>query len=155
MRLDELTRPELIFQNVEGAQGPQLLKAVSSLIHQAGVIGDAEGLYLKLQEREELGSTGIGGGVAIPHCKLKDLTSPILTIAVAREKVEFAALDGQPVQVFFVLLSPEASPASHLQVLSSVSRWLQKGRCVDAILDAKDRQAVFQLLGASNGDECP
>ncbi len=154
MRLEELTKEELIFLDLEGVDSQQILQALAERIAAAGVVPDAKELFLRLWEREGLGSTGIGGGVAIPHCKMKVLKEPVLAVGVTAQPIDFMALDGDPVQVFLALVSPENSPASHLQVLAAVSRWLKSENCVSRILAATDAGAVYRLVAGDGDEEC-
>ena len=84
-------------------------------------------LFDKLWEREQLGSTAIGGGIAIPHCKVDRLKSGVVGARPGREGVDFGAADGQPVRLFFLVISPSQSPAEHLQILAAISRWIKGG----------------------------
>jgi len=144
--LARLTRPELVFPDLSGSDSPTVLKALADRLapHIPGF--GADELYRKLQEREELGSTGIGDRVAIPHCKMEGLEDPVLAVAVVREGIDFQAVDKKAVHLFFLLVSPEDSPAVHLQVLANISRWVKNDRHVERILGHPDREAIYQLL---------
>ena len=148
MRLGSLTRPELIFLGLRAADRSGVLRAVAERLAESGLVRDADELYAKLWEREQLGSTGIGGGVAIPHCKLKGLGRGIVAVAVlgAADAVDFQAVDGKPVRVLFFVVSPSESPAEHLPVLAAISRWMKAGRHVERILELDDRESIYRLL---------
>jgi nitrogen PTS system EIIA component len=146
VRLGSLTRPDLIFFGLPKADRQALLHALAERLAERGVIGDPEELYARLWEREQLGSTGIGAGVAIPHCKLPGLTHGIVAVGLVPEGVDFAAVDGRPVHLFFLVVSPSASPAEHLQVLAAISRWVKADRHVPVLLEQPDREAVYDLL---------
>ena len=107
---------------------------------------DGRGLFERLLEREELCSTGIGSGVAIPHCKIPRLEQAVLAIGISKDAVDFMALDGKPVNTFFVLASPEDKPALHLKVLSAISRWLRAEPDLDARLRNLDPAEIFEYL---------
>jgi PTS system nitrogen regulatory IIA component len=147
MRLASLTRPELIFVGLPGEDRAQLLQALAAQVAATGVVRDSEELFQKLWERERLGSTGIGSGVAIPHCKLKGLRHGIVAIGLAAQGVDFQAVDGRPVTLFFLVVSPSESPAEHLQVLAAISRWIKADHHVEKILQLSDRDAIYRLLG--------
>ena len=153
MELEALTRPDLIFPELPGSDRASALWALAESLAEAGAIPDAHQVYDKLLEREELGSTGIGHGVAIPHCKVKHLSEVVVAIGITREAVGFGASDGLPVRLFFVVLSPEKAPAAHLKSLAAISRWVQAESHVERILDRPDREAILELLrqGASEG----
>ncbi len=147
MRLEALTRPELIFPEIHAADAENALRACAREIAAAGRVADAEELYQKLMERERLGSTGVGGGVAIPHCKLRGLRQPVVAIGRVEPGVEFDAPDAQPVRALFVVVSPLDAPAEHLQVLSAVSRWIKDGHHVERLLELDEREPIWELLG--------
>ena len=152
MELHRLAAPNLIFADVPGSDAATVLKALSGLIAAGGVVKDADTLYRKLDERERLGSTGIGNGVAVPHCKLKKLDRVVMAIGTSRSGVDFAAVDGEPVRLFFVVLSPEKDPAAHLQSLASISKWVKANRHVERILLCTDADAILTLLREGGGE---
>ena len=144
-----MARPELIFSDLPATDSRGVLRELSLRVAATGLVGDAGALYRALLEREQLGSTGIGRGVAIPHCKLKGLEQGILAVGIARPPVDFGAPDGDPVAVFFLVLSPDDSPAEHLQMLARISRWVRADRHVETLLRLGDRGAIFDFLKAS------
>lgn len=146
MRLDALTGPELIFPGLEASEGEEVLRELSRHLEEQRVIRDAGELYGKLLEREGLGSTGIGSGVAIPHCKLKELSHAVLAIGICRRGVPFRAADSEPVRLFFLAISPSDAPAVHLQVLAAVSKWIKANSHVARLLKLHDPRAIYRLL---------
>jgi PTS system nitrogen regulatory IIA component len=146
MRLDSLTNPELIFPELDADDREAVLRAMSDRLEQRRVIESAKELYDRLLEREQLGSTGVGAGVAIPHCKLKELSKVVLAIGITRQGVDFGAIDAKPVRLFFLVVSPTDAPAVHLQVLAAISRWLKEDSHASRVLELRDRQAIYVLL---------
>lgn len=146
MRLASLTRPELIFPGLEAPDRSLLLRELARQIAQQSVVSDSAALFSKLWEREELASTAIGGGVAVPHCKVTEVDRVVLAVAVMEEGVDFLAPDREPVRLFFCIVSPSASPAAHLQCLAAISRWVKDKRHVDRLLELRDPEAIYQLL---------
>jgi nitrogen PTS system EIIA component len=146
VRLGSLTRPELIFLDLEAADRQAVLRDLAGRVAAQKRVRDPAALYDKLWEREQLGSTGVGAGVAIPHCKLPGLAQGVVAIGVAPQGVDFAAVDGRPVQLFFLVVSPSESPAEHLQVLAAISRWVKADQHVPKLLALPDREAVYGLL---------
>lgn len=146
MRLDSLTDPELIFPEIDASDREEILRDLSDRLAEHDVIGDSEELYSKLMEREQLGSTGVGAGVAIPHCKLADLSRVVLAIGITRRGVDFGAIDTKPVRLFFLVVSPTDAPAVHLQVLAAISRWLKQDSHASRVLELRDPQAIYRLL---------
>lgn len=146
MDLSTLTRPELIYPEIPGADAPTILRAFADRMAVEIAGADAEDLYRKLLEREQLGSTGIGAGVAIPHCKMKGLDRAVLAVGICPRTIEFGAVDGEPVRLFFLVVSPQSAPAEHLQVLAAISKWVKQNHHVQRILDQNDRDAIYALL---------
>ena len=150
MGLGSLTRPELILSDLTAAPAPAtpagVLRAFADKLAEAGVVKDAGELFRRLREREQLSSTGIGGGIAIPHSKMPELRQAVVAVGLAPQGVDFGAADGQPVRLFFLVVSPEASPADHLRVLASISRWIKTGHNAERLLELRDPQAVQRFL---------
>lgn len=151
MRLGSLARPELIFPDLPGTDRAGVLHALAENVAGKGLTPNAVDLYQKLMEREQLGSTGIGAGIAIPHCKLGGLKRGVLAIGLVPQGVEFGAADGEPVKVFFLIVSPSESPSEHLQVLSAISRWVKVDRHAERLLALGDANAVYDFLQEEGG----
>ena len=151
MGLGALTRPDLIFPGLPAADSQGVLRALAGHVAARGLVKDGEELFHQLWEREQLGSTGIGQGVAIPHCKLKGLARGVVAVGLVPEGVGFGAADGKPVKVFFLVVSPAGSPAEHLQILAAISRWIRAGDHAGRILALRDPAAVYDLLRDEGG----
>lgn len=146
MRLASLTRPELIFPDLRSEGREEILRTLAERVADLGLVRDSGELFRKLWEREQLGSTGIGSGLAIPHCKLPGLRQGIVAIGIAPEGVDFGAADNELVKLFFLVLSPSAAPAEHLQVLATISRWVKTSGNADLLLEQREPAAVVQLF---------
>jgi nitrogen PTS system EIIA component len=144
--LGSLTRPELIFPDLPATDRKQVLEVFADRIAGLGLVRDRAALLQQLWEREQLSSTGIGSGIAIPHCKLPGLRQGIVAIGLAPQGIEFEAADGQPVRLFFLVVSPDGAPAEHLRVLAAISRWIKADRHAERILELHDPQAVYRFL---------
>lgn len=99
-----------------------------------------------LEEREKLGSTGFGRGVAIPHARVSGISRPVAALLRLSEPVDFAAADGMQVDLVFGLLSPENAGVSHLHALAAVSRIVRDERMREALMDAPNAEALYALL---------
>ncbi len=146
MRLENLTQPELIFPALDATDRDAVLRDFSEHLRELGLVADADELFAKLLEREQLGSTGIGAGVAIPHCKLKSLTKAVLAVGICRDGVDFGSPDAVPVRLFFLVVSPTDAPAVHLQVLAAISKWIKADHHVSRMLKLRDRGAIYHML---------
>jgi PTS system nitrogen regulatory IIA component len=120
----------------------QLLAVAAS--RQTGIA--AKTIVTALTEREKLGSTGFGGGVAIPHGKIEGLDRVYGYFARLAQPIEFQAVDNLPVDIVFLLLSPPDAGADHLRALASVSRCLRQRNAVAKLRGARSRDAIFALL---------
>lgn len=107
---------------------------------------DAAQVLEHLEERERLGSTGFGRGVAIPHARMQGLARPVAALLRLRHPADFASADGLPVNLVFGLLSPENSGATHLHALAAISRLMRDERVHEALSDAPDEEAIYSLL---------
>jgi PTS system nitrogen regulatory IIA component len=138
-------KPEAV-ANVDAADKQAILEQLSrSFATSYGL--DAGEVLEHLEERERLGSTGFGRGVAIPHARMAGVTRrPVAALLKLRHPAEFAAADGLPVDLVFGLLSPENSGATHLHALAAISRLMRDERVHEALSDAPNQEALYGLL---------
>jgi len=130
---------------IEAADKHAILTRLSDLFARSCEL-DA-GLVLEyLDEREKLGSTGFGRGVAIPHARIPGIQRPMAALLKLRHPVDFDAADGMPVDLVFGLLSPENSGAAHLHALAAISRLMREEAVRDALADAPTEEAIYGLL---------
>ncbi|HSV93486.1 MAG TPA: PTS sugar transporter subunit IIA [Desulfobacterales bacterium] len=99
-----------------------------------------------LLERERLGSTGIGGGIGIPHGKLKRLDRMVIGFGLSRKGVDFDSLDGEPTRIFFLLMAPENSTGLHLKLLARISRILKNEPFRERLLQAKSAEEITAII---------
>ncbi len=130
---------------VDAADKRAILEHLSSIFAHAWDL-DAGTVLEYLEERENLGSTGFGRGVAIPHARIPDLQRPVAALMKLRHPANFDAADGLPVDLVFGLLSPENSGAAHLHALAAISRLVRDESMRDALADAPDEEAIYGLL---------
>ncbi|MEL6878246.1 MAG: PTS sugar transporter subunit IIA [Pseudomonadota bacterium] len=123
----------------------QVLERVAELF--ADVHGlDRDATLERLEEREKLGSTGFGRGVAIPHCRSTEVKRPTVVLLRLENPVDFAAADAMPVSLVFGLVSPENAGATHLHALATISRVMRDDAILEALQDAPDEEALFAVL---------
>lgn len=138
------TKPEAVAIG-EAADKPAVLTALSELFARGWGL-DPAAVLEHLEERERLGSTGFGRGVAIPHARIGGLNRPVAALLKLRQPIDFAAADGMPVDLVFGLLSPENSGATHLHALAAISRMVRDERVHEALSEARDAEVLFGLL---------
>jgi len=112
-----------------------------------------ESIVKAILKREELGSTGIGRGVAVPHTKHPSVDRLVGTVAVSREGVDFASLDGEIVQLFFLLISPPHRPGDHLRALENISRQLRNDTFCKFLKQSKNAEDIQQLLDEADNNQ--
>ena len=131
------------------------IRAMVSGLCAAGSISPADeaGIVAAILKREELGSTGIGRGVAVPHTKHASVDKLIAAIALSDEGVDFASLDGEPVYIMFLLVSPPDRPGDHLRGLENISRHLRNDNFCNFLRQSKTVEAVWELLKEADNNE--
>ncbi len=145
MKLDEIFLPPAAANGVEATTRRQVLGAVAaSLAASHGL--DQKQVFEVLHERERLGSTAIGGGVAIPHAKLPGLSGLAGCVLRLKTPVNFEAHDNEPVDIVVALLAPETGSADHLRVLARLSRLLRDPQQRDALRTCPDAEALRLAL---------
>lgn len=141
-----LVDERLIFPDLAGTTVEESLGELSADLAHAGVVKDPDDLARRLIERERIGTTGLGGGLAIPHCKVHGLADVVLAVAVSRSGIDFRAADGVPVTLIFLVLSPADAPALHLQALARISRVIRMPGVADSIRKAGTAGDIAAVL---------
>ena len=134
--------------DVASLNKPGVIRELVGSLAEAGAIkpGDVEGIVAAIMKREELGSTGIGRGVAVPHTKHASVERLVGTVGVSHEGVDFNSLDGDKVQLFFLLVSPPDRPGDHLRALENISRQLRDDTFCRFLKQAKSENDIRLLL---------
>ena len=146
-----LIRPELVFANLEGGSQAAVLRALADNVASTGAVSDADELYARLIEREEVGSTAMGGGVAIPHCKLPCLDEVVMAVGVVPDGVDLEAPDEEAVRLLFVVLSPEEAPTDHLRCLATISRWIRQKEKLEELKKVGSNEEIYRCLNGEEG----
>ncbi|MGA0933935.1 MAG: PTS sugar transporter subunit IIA [Pseudohongiellaceae bacterium] len=121
MDLKTILTPELTFCNLQGVSKKRLIETTSDLIAEQVESVDANQIYNALIAREQLGSTGLGNGIAIPHCRVPKCVETIGCLVKLESGIDFDAIDGKPVDLLFYLLVPENTIEGHLEVLRNLA----------------------------------
>lgn len=147
MKVHNLLSPEMIMPNVEADEGIGLLKEMLTYLKDRKKISKDKDLLTKLLAREKLGSTAIGGEVAIPHCKMKGLKKPIVLLAVSRKGIDFSALDKNPTRIFFLIISCPDNPSLNLQILAAIAHLIRKAKNLKKkILEAESGNQMLDII---------
>jgi mannitol/fructose-specific phosphotransferase system IIA component (Ntr-type) len=139
---------EAIVPDLKATTKEAVIREMVESLRTAGYFkgGEPEDIVKAILKRELLGSTGIGRGVAIPHTKHNSVDRLIGTVALSKPGVSFESLDGEPVHVFVLLISPQDRPGDHLRALENVSRSLRDDGFVRSLRQASSRETIWGLL---------
>ena len=146
MKIDGLLQLEDIIPNLSALTKEQVLNELAAKVVERHPDIDHDELVRILLEREKLGSTGIGDGIAIPHGKLRRLGKPVLTFGRSQEGVDFNSLDGRKVNLFFILVAPEGAAGVHLKMLARISRILKDSNVRRELLAARDAETIHEII---------
>jgi nitrogen PTS system EIIA component len=151
MALTDLVAPNAVVPALKVTSKKQAIHELSAKA--ARLTGQNErAVFETLLQRERLGSTGVGNGIAIPHGKLPKLEKLFGLFARLDRGIDFEALDGQPVDLIFLLLAPETAGADHLKALARVARLLRDGDVVRKLRDSRDAEALYAVLALPSSE---
>jgi len=149
MKIVEFLRPDAVIADVSGRTGPAVLGELCRPLAATQNV-DQQRLVDTLLDREKLGSTGIGEGVAIPHGKVPGLSGLMASFGRSPEGIDFRAIDGRPTHLFFTLFAPENSAGAHLKALARISRIFKNAAFRDAIMKARTAEEIYRLIEAED-----
>jgi PTS system nitrogen regulatory IIA component len=149
MKIVEFLRADAVIANLSGQTGQAVLAELCRPLASTQKV-DPQRLLETLLEREKLGSTGIGEGVAIPHGKVPGLPGLMASFGRSTQGIDFHAIDGRPTHLFFTLFAPENSAGAHLKALARISRIFKNPAFRDAILRAPGADEVYRLIEAED-----
>ena len=145
MKISDFLSPAHVMIDVRASDKRRLLEQLSTqAAAEAGLSGDI--VVREVAEREELGSTGVGNGVAIPHARFPDLKAPIGLLVRLRHGIDFDAIDAEPVDIVVVLLLPEATDTVKGNALACIARTLRDPETLQKLRSARDREMLFQVI---------
>lgn len=155
MKFSDFVVEDAIMPDLQVHSKDAAIRTMVASLKNSGVIkaDDEESIVTAILKREELGSTGIGNGVAVPHTKHPSVDRLIATVALAKGGVDFASLDGEAVYILFLLVSPPDRPGDHLRGLENISRHLRNQNFCNFLKQAKTREQVVELLQEADNDQ--
>jgi len=151
MKILDVLPKETIVDDLKSADKPGVLRELGLPVARVAGVNPDE-LVRVLMEREKLGSTGIGGGIGIPHGKLKNIDSLVLGFGLSHKGVDFESIDGQPTYIFFVLVTPENSTGLHLKLLARISRILKNEPFKNRLMKAADAEEIYNIIKEEDED---
>jgi len=146
MKISELLNPGAVVAEIQSREKGKVLEELTDVLVACDDSLQRDEVIQVLQERERLGSTGIGDGVAIPHGKLKGIPELMLAFGRSRDGVDFDSMDGKPAHLFFLLIAPEESVGVHLKTLARISKLLKDSSIRQRLLDAEGQKGLYQII---------
>ncbi|MBN2645174.1 MAG: PTS sugar transporter subunit IIA [Desulfuromonadaceae bacterium] len=146
MNIVELLDPAAVEGEIRSTCKDDLLEEMTAVMLRAAPELNRGEVLEVLRERERLGSTGIGEGVAIPHGKLKNVEQLLLAFGRSRQGVDFDSMDGKPAHLFFLLVAPEDSVSIHLKTLARISKLLKDEKVREKLLTAPTSESLYKII---------
>lgn len=146
MKITDMLPREAVKADLQASDKQGVIEEMSEVMVRSTVLDDKEGIAQVLMEREALGSTGIGLNVAIPHAKLQGVDRLIAALGRSKEGVDFGAVDGQPVRLFFILISEVNSAGIHLKALAKISRLLKNDETREALISCDSSGEMYDII---------
>lgn len=146
MQIKELLSKKAIEPNLQAQTKEEVLEELVSLLEKTGKLVDRKEFLRVIGEREELGSTGIGYNIAIPHARSSGVESLVGAFGISREGIDFDALDKEPVHLFFILGAPKDAAGDYLKALATVSRFLRHKKYHQSLLKAGTVEDVVKIV---------
>ncbi len=155
MKFCDFIKPDAIESELKATDKEGVIRElVQNLIDANQITADEqEGIVQAIMKREELGSTGIGRGIAVPHTKHPSVDQLVGTVGVSPEGIEFQSLDGDSVQLFFLLISPPDRPGDHLRALENISRQLRDDTFCRFLKQSRTAEDINQLLEEADNNQ--
>ncbi len=146
MKLSEILEKDNIILDLKAKDKKGVLEELAEVMTNHEPSLDTGSLIRVLLERERLGSTGIGDGVAIPHGKFRGVTHPIISFGRSLKGLDFESMDGQPAFLFFLLVAPENSASVHLKALAKIAKILKNGSFRKVLMEASTKKELYQTI---------
>ncbi len=153
MKIKDIFKKEFIIEELEAKTKRDVLLELSTAFLRGPYTFDGNRVVEILLNREKLGSTGIGDGIAIPHGKLDDLTELVLAFGRSTGGIDFQAMDGRPVHLFFLLIAPENSEGQYLKALAKISRMLKDASFRKRLMDAATAAELHRIVIDKDRDD--
>jgi PTS system nitrogen regulatory IIA component len=146
MKLSEIIEEKDIISDLKASDKKSVLEELAEVISNHEPSINKKGIVKVLMERERLGTTGIGDGVAIPHGKLNGVRQPLISFGRSKKGMDFDAMDGQPAYLFFLLIAPENSSGIHLEILARIAKILKNSAFRKKLMEAGTRKECYQTI---------
>jgi len=148
MAVVNLIEEDIIKIPLEAKTKPDVIKELVDVLKKAGKIEDAESVFRAVMLRENMGSTGLEKGIAVPHAKTHKVNNLVLAIGVSPEGVDFDSLDGEPSKLFFLLIATPQQAGPHIEALSEIARLTRSSNFCKLLLNAKTPKEIVDIFSA-------
>ena len=146
MKLSDYINETGISLNITGSSKPEILTNLVQLLAKTASINNCDAIVKTLEERENLKTTGIGSGIALPHCKSTEVDKIHIVIGLSKNGIDFQALDNEPANFFFLLVAPEASGSEHLKASAKIVRLVRDAEVRQELLSLKSSEEVIKYI---------
>ena len=146
MKLSDILEEDNIIPDLKARDKKRAIEELTEAIVKGNPSLDKDSLVRVLLERESLGSTAIGDGVAIPHGKYPGISTPIISFGRSRKGLDFESMDGQPVFLFFLLIAPEDSASVHLKALARIAKMLKDSNFRKVLIEATTKKELYKII---------
>ena len=151
LKLIDLLPEKVIAPDLKAENKAEVLRELVGLLYQEGKINDQEKTLKVLLDREKLGSTGIGYGIAIPHGKYNDIETLVAAFGRSKKGIDFDSVDHKPVHIFFLFLAPDDAANLHLRVLAKSCRLLKRDTFRESLMQAENESEILKIIAREEG----
>ncbi len=145
MKITDILKKDMILNDLQAQEKQGILQELAIVAAPAAGL-PADEILNVLMDRERIGSTGLGGGIGIPHGKIKDLQNPVICLGLSRQGADFESMDGLPTHIFILLLTPDNSAGLNLKLLAQISRMLKNDPFKEILLNAASRDEIYAAI---------
>jgi len=146
MRISEILNKDLLIPSLQSTNKKGVLEELAAALVGQRKLDDLDQVVEVLLDREKLGSTGIGDGIAIPHGKVRNLKGVVASFGRSRDGIDFESIDQKPAHLFFLLVAPENSAGVHLKALARISRLLKDPSFRQRLMEAETKEDLFRII---------
>ena len=147
MKISTFLMQDMVIPQLASESGEEALREMVDFLKKKNIISRDKEIFERLIQRENLGSTGIGDGVAIPHCKVKEVKNPTILLSISKKGIDFHSFDGKPTHVFFLVVSAPDNPSLSLQILAAIAHLVRKAHPLKKkILNADNISTILRIV---------
>lgn len=146
MKLTDVLLKDFIITELSGTTKEDCIRNMIDVLAEHKIITNREKIVQSVLEREEIMTTGVGNGIAIPHCKDDSIQNFAVALGITENRIDFDSIDNNPVHIIFLLVGPESQPGLHIKFLSRISRLMNNEEIRNEVLGAKSKDKLHEIL---------